>query len=674
MTPSATPRGRRGTRGQVMLVFALIGVLLLAIAGLAVDAGISYFSSDQVERAAAAAALAGVAYLPGDYPDAANTALVEAARNGFTDGGTFSATTGTTACPTNPSGSPKPCVLVSQPATNELTVTITVSVPVTFLKLIGFGPHPVTRSATAEYLPPIALGEPGAQQGSDMEGSCSGLPPSGTYCTSPASGLGSGGSNFYFEREEGWGNPRSEGDPFTPTPQDLAVACGPTNVSCVASPSDLHSLSPWDGSEPYYPSTYPHLELEYTGGSNYLISVPPGQSVDVQVYNPSFAPDSNDQNGGYSYHEDDSSLNNLSTTATDYSAMSYTIFSVPTLSSDQLDTPISQEVFYPYNATCLYLAGTSSSCASSMMAGKEGYYYFPTGTGTATAVDTATAPDTYHQWVSALDYSPTGGAGGPNGKLFSSTMSYGSGVLSNPSTATSDKYFRLEVDSLQWNGTAFCTSSSCTVPNTGTGTTTQSNGQSKAHKGYAVRLAVPGSSSAGGTGGTVCSSSTAACSTATISAMDDMTVYTPVVGTSFGIPLFQLDPAYAGQTIDVDIFDIGDVGGGDAYVGIQQPDGAWATATSMADLGDSLGAGGSAAVAQNWNGSTTTCTACFQTASGGGQAIYNGQWVQLQIAVPSSMSTWGYWQLEYSVAAGATAGDTFAVQVGFNGTPDRLLP
>ena len=49
--------GRRTARGQVMLLFALMAVLLLAIGGLAVDAGMSYISSDQVERAAAAVAL-----------------------------------------------------------------------------------------------------------------------------------------------------------------------------------------------------------------------------------------------------------------------------------------------------------------------------------------------------------------------------------------------------------------------------------------------------------------------------------------------------------------------------------------------------------------------------------------------------------------------------------------
>ena len=48
MRPRPIRKGRRADRGQVMLLFALMAVLLLAIAGLAVDAGMSYFGSDQV--------------------------------------------------------------------------------------------------------------------------------------------------------------------------------------------------------------------------------------------------------------------------------------------------------------------------------------------------------------------------------------------------------------------------------------------------------------------------------------------------------------------------------------------------------------------------------------------------------------------------------------------------
>src|ERR1700685_1727305 len=98
--------GRRSVKGQAMAIFALVSVLLFVVAGLAVDAGTSYLTSNKLERAAAAAALAGVAYLPSDYPDAVNAALVEAARDGFPNKGV-----GGVSCTANA----WPCVLTSQP-------------------------------------------------------------------------------------------------------------------------------------------------------------------------------------------------------------------------------------------------------------------------------------------------------------------------------------------------------------------------------------------------------------------------------------------------------------------------------------------------------------------------------------------------------------------------------
>src|SRR5580700_10813346 len=165
---------RRSAKGQAMAIFALVSILLFVVAGLSIDAGTSYLSSNQLERAAAAAALAGVAYMPGDYPDAQNAALVEAARDGFPNAGSGNA------C----AGNPSPCVVTSQPTTNELKVTISTSVSTIFLRLIGFGSHTVVRSETAQYLPPISLGQPGAQQGSGMNGTCAFATPN--YDTNPA--------------------------------------------------------------------------------------------------------------------------------------------------------------------------------------------------------------------------------------------------------------------------------------------------------------------------------------------------------------------------------------------------------------------------------------------------------------------------------------------------------
>ena len=81
-----------------------------------------------------------------------------------------------------------------------------------------------------------------------------------------------------------------------------------------------------------------------------------------------------------------------------------------------------------------------------------------------------------------------------------------------------------------------------------------------------------------------------------------------------------------------------------------------------------------------------SCSACYQTAGGGGGAIYQGQWVRFQIQIPASFTGPGgvacttsgvsncYWSLVYDVAPSAVAGDTFSVEVGFGGSPDHLLP
>lgn len=617
-----------------MVLFGLMATLLFVISGLAIDAGESYLVSDRAERAAAAAALAGVAYLPGNYTSAQQVANVESARNGFRNQGSNNS------C----SAAQLPCVITAQPATNQLTVTITVNVSTTFLRIIGFGNHTVVRSATAEYLPPIELGQPGAQQGSELSGACDGAGGS-PYCTSPTSGLGSGSNNYYFERTEGWGNPRSQGDPYDPSPLESGAGCG---NACTASPPDAHLISPFNGTD------ISDTTLDYQGGSNYLIDVPAHQKAAVQIFNPSFAPDSHDQSGGYTYHEDDGSFTDGSTTATDYSATSYTIYSVSTLSSRLSDTKQVQEIFYPFNATGLYTYGTTNS---------PSYYYFPHGgTGTATTV-TGWTPTMYHAWTDAINFT----SGNANDQaLFTRSRfnGFGANFLDN-SSGTTDKYWRLRVDDMNWNGTATCSASTCTTPDTATPST---DGSSKAHKGYAVRVTtVPGQS---------------ACNGCTISAMGDMTVYTPIsaggANSEFSIPLFKLDPAYAGHSVIVDMFDPGDVGGGAAYMGLQLPNSTtWATATSLTTVGTSLKSGTSTPVTSlgTWPGPTGgACSACYQTAGATGGSLYNGQWIQMTIDVPQTFDSTGYFNLVYDLAAGGSAGDTFGVQVGYPGSPDHLLP
>jgi hypothetical protein len=257
----------RGQRGQSLVIFALIAVVLFAIVGLAVDGGFSYFASDKMERGAMAGALAGVPDMP-DFNtapnDAVTTATSAAGLNGWTSGGANNVTV-TVAQVLDP--------VTGQLSRNQLSVTIASDVPVFFMKLLGFKPHRESRTAVAEYLRPITFGQPGNQLGSDVNS------------------LGTA-NNYYFMRSEGWGTDRGQGDAYGPNPNNTWTAH--------PAPTDVHALN--GATEP---SSQP-FTMPARGGQNYQIFVPNGQHGVVQVYNPAFAPD-NGLTGanGYNFHEDD---------------------------------------------------------------------------------------------------------------------------------------------------------------------------------------------------------------------------------------------------------------------------------------------------------------------------------------------------------------------------------
>jgi hypothetical protein len=359
--------------------------------------------------------------------------------------------------------------------------------------------------------------------------------------------------------------------------------------------------------------------------------------------------------------------------------MAYTLFQVGTLASSLNDTEVDQQVFYPFNATGLEYPDQPLSASSSYL------YWGNHGSNTSDTKVTDEVPAMFHQWVSIDD--PTaqlGSAADPNSStdsnLYQTTFGSG-GYITNASSTP--EYFRLEVDTLTYDG------------GTIDPTTAAATGYPLVHKAYAVRVV----SSTGGS-----------CGTCSVSAMDDMTIYTPVQGgqcQNFEIPIFYLDPAYAGQTITVDLFDVGDVGGGAAFVGFVPPNANGGTCTtvthgdfatmptgySIQDMGTSLSSDtyGSEANASTSGASGnpdvggTVADAVIQTAASGGGTLWNGQWLQFEISVPDGYTlpsgcatntdnTDCYWNLAYSVAKTATAGDTFSIYAGFSGTPDRLLP
>jgi hypothetical protein len=149
--PSTRPSLRRQTRrpaarerGQVVVIFAMSIVLFVGMCGVVVDIAWYWANMLRMQRAADAAALAGVVYLPGNLPTAITAAKTEATKNGYTDG-----VGGTT-------------VTVAQDVANNrsLRVTINGSSGTFFMRLFGIGSIAGQRRAKAEYVLPVPMGSP----------------------------------------------------------------------------------------------------------------------------------------------------------------------------------------------------------------------------------------------------------------------------------------------------------------------------------------------------------------------------------------------------------------------------------------------------------------------------------------------------------------------------------
>jgi Flp pilus assembly protein TadG len=137
-------RARRASEaGYVaVLVAIIVPTVGIGLAAVAVDTATWYTEMQLVQKAADAAALAGVPYLPQDLPSARSRAIDVAARNGFPNSGSSSVTVGLGEKPT------------------QLKVTISFRMKNTFGAVIGVPTQTITQSATADYQGPAPMGSP----------------------------------------------------------------------------------------------------------------------------------------------------------------------------------------------------------------------------------------------------------------------------------------------------------------------------------------------------------------------------------------------------------------------------------------------------------------------------------------------------------------------------------
>ena len=209
----------RDERGYVIMMSALLILPLMAFAGFATDIGAWYSQAAKMQRAADAAALAGVPYLP-DLSRATDEAERAAERNGFVD------------------GVDDITIDVHQVGPHQLNVLINdASVDLFFASLV-IERVEITRTATAEYVLPLAMGSPNNAFGNEGLGPYAGRP------------------NFYAA-VSGPRTQRSQGD-------YISTRCDLSNQ--------------WDSCQTWNPTFDPD-------GYFYAIDIPPGASgVDIELF------------------------------------------------------------------------------------------------------------------------------------------------------------------------------------------------------------------------------------------------------------------------------------------------------------------------------------------------------------------------------------------------------
>ena len=176
-------RAREKDKGTAMVLVAMSMVLLLGMAAFGTDLAWFYLNASRVQRAADAAALGGVVWLPANTGTANSTALATALQNGYNDADAD--------------------VVVSSGAVtgepNQLGVSVQDVVPTFFLGAIGFDTMTIERSAVAEYIPPLKLGSPAGLFGNNCD-------PTQPGCT--------GQANFWANIH-GWFTDTGMGDAYT---------------------------------------------------------------------------------------------------------------------------------------------------------------------------------------------------------------------------------------------------------------------------------------------------------------------------------------------------------------------------------------------------------------------------------------------------------------------------
>lgn len=145
-TRASTKHRRLGERGQVVVIFAGAIIAFVALCAIVIDVSWYWSSTLRMQRAADAAALAGVVWLPGNVGNAVAAAEAEATKNGYT---------------TNPATGVTVTARQDMPL-HPRRIQVTISGPVNtyFARVIGLTSLNASRQSKADFVLPVPMGSP----------------------------------------------------------------------------------------------------------------------------------------------------------------------------------------------------------------------------------------------------------------------------------------------------------------------------------------------------------------------------------------------------------------------------------------------------------------------------------------------------------------------------------
>ena len=252
----ARSRGRDEAGYVTVVISIMIPALFIGLAATAVDTSNWYLEGERIQKAADAAALAGVPYMPQDLVSARARALEVAKRNGFDD------------------SSPDVTVTVTPGDRNtQLRVTISSTVDNQFGRIIGVDKTTITRSATSDFTGPAPMGSPCNVFGTEPT---AGSGSSSTIQPTTASALGFSPPTNCPRNPQMWATVEGPDTPKVQGDRYGTRSCSGVEDGCSG------------GSNGEYPESG---EKKGERGYFWVVKVQPsmvGRPVDLQLYDPAF--------------------------------------------------------------------------------------------------------------------------------------------------------------------------------------------------------------------------------------------------------------------------------------------------------------------------------------------------------------------------------------------------